>query len=458
MHCTREETSVRLFRAFYYYSVLHYSLNGAGASGGPARASVSPVIARFFLAAGRIYSWLQGFSVPLVALALAVAAPVHFSGFTGVAELRAETPPEQSSLYQKPQDIYDLAAIQNLENQLEQGQPPDVLAAEVERQIARYTSQFSAEKRIAAERQQIPEGNQHWDVNLVRLIQLARQREPGKRFFLGHSPFLYRLHVLLGRCYEEQGDIKRALAEYNMAFRYNPLEIPVDSLPVRTASPDTRNATEREKIYLAMLDGFANPDRIAQESNQTWAQDARRFRELMEQYTQLRKDLEQQRKQPAVARSVILRGGQADPAAEEARLQEMERRMETLIGQMEAIRTGTFAGYKAKKERDNGDLVFRMAELTREIERKNKQLQRLTQKSDFYGDSATVPERTELSNFVGYGILLELAHRIDPERLKFLEALSEEYTRSRKTSYAIEFDKRFLELAKERNVANPGSV
>ena len=54
--------------------------------------------------------------------------------------------------------------------------------------------------------------------------------------------------------------------------------------------------------------------------------------------------------------------------------------------------------------------------------------------------------------------MLELAHRIDPERLKFLEALSEEYTRSRKTSYAIEFDKRFLELAKERNVANPGSV
>lgn len=371
------------------------------------------------------------------------------------------TTAEEGSLYSKPHEIFDEATIRNLENQLEQGQPVEALAAEVERQISRYTSQFSAEKRIAAERQQIPE-NEHWDVNLVRLIQLARSREPGARFFLGHSPYMYRLHILLGRCYEEQGDMQRALSEYNMAFRYNPVEIPVSrSLPVRpeaSEGTDPRTASVREKVYLSMLDGFALPDRIEQESNQAWARDARRFRELMEEYTELKKDLIQQRKQPAVARSVLLRGGQADPAAEEARLEQMEQRMDDLKGQMEAIRTGSFAEYKARKERLSGDLVFRMAELTREIERKNKQYQRLTRRSDFYGDTATVQERTELSNFVGYGILLELAHRIDPDRLKFLEALSREYTKSRKTSYAIEFDLRFLEIAEQRNAANPGSV
>ncbi len=83
---------------------------------------------------------------------------------------RAEEPP---SLYKKPQQIFDLATIQALENRLEGGEPLDALAGEIERQIARYTSQFSAEKRIQVERSQIPEGREHWDVNLVRLIQLA---------------------------------------------------------------------------------------------------------------------------------------------------------------------------------------------------------------------------------------------------------------------------------------------
>ncbi|MBR30376.1 MAG: hypothetical protein CMN77_03625 [Spirochaetaceae bacterium] len=369
---------------------------------------------------------------------------------------QAEEPP---SLYKKPQQIFDLATIQALENRLEGGEPLDALAGEIERQIARYTSQFSAEKRIQVERSQIPEGREHWDVNLVRLIQLARNKEPGSRYFLGYSPYMYRLHVLLGQCYERQGDMRRALAEYNQAFRYNPVEIPYNALlPVKTNANQPLTDAERERIYLSMLDGFADPDRIAQESNNQWANEARRFRNLMEEYTELKKDLEQQRKQPAVARSVLLRGGQADPAAEEQQLQQMENQMQTIVDQMESIRTGAYLDYKRDKEQKSGDLVFRMAELTREIEKDNKQHQRLTQKSQFYGDSPTVPERTEFSNFVGYGILLELAHRIDPDRLKFLEALSEEYSRSRKTGYAIEFEIRFLELAKERNAANPGTI
>ncbi|MBI38724.1 MAG: hypothetical protein CMF59_03935 [Leptospiraceae bacterium] len=368
---------------------------------------------------------------------------------------RAEEP---GSLYKKPQEIFDRATIQALEDRLEGGEPLDALAGEIERQIARYTSQFSAEKRIQVERSQIPEGREHWDVNLVRLIRLARQKEPGSRYFLGYSPYLYQLHVLLGQCYERQGDMRRALAEYNQAFRYNPVEIPYSALLPVTNANEPLTEQERERFYLSMLDGFADPDRIEQESNDQWANEARRFRNLMEQHIELKKDLEQQRKQPAVARSVLLRGGQVDPAAEERQLQQMENQMQTIVDQMESIRTGAYLEYKRNKERQSGDLVFRMAELTREIEKDNKQHQRLTQKSQFYGDSPTVPERTEFSNFVGYGILLELAHRIDPDRLKFLEALSEEYSRSRKTGYAIEFEKRFLELANQRNDANPGSV
>ncbi|MBU45650.1 MAG: hypothetical protein CMN76_20750 [Spirochaetaceae bacterium] len=388
----------------------------------------------------------RGLSMPLLLLVACLAGSVA-----------AEEP---ASLYQKPQDIYDQVTIRALEQRLESGQPLDALAEEVERQIARYTSQFSAEKRIQVERQQIPEGKKHWDVNLVRLVRLARNKEPGARYFLGYSPYLYRLHVLLGQCYERQGDLRRALSEYNQAFRYNPVEIPYSALLPADAPINGNQLSDeqREKIYLSMLDGFANPDRIAQESNNQWAQEARRFRELMERYTELKKDLEQQRKQPAVARSVLLRGGQADPAAEQRRLEAMQNQMQTIVNQMEAIRTGSFAAYKENLELTSGDLVFRMAEITKEIEKENKQHQRLTQKSQFYGDSPTVPERTEFSNFVGYGILLELAHRIDPDRLKFLEALSEEYSRSRKTGYAIEFEKRFLELASRRNQANPGSV
>ena len=364
---------------------------------------------------------------------------------------------EPASLYKKPFEIYNEQTISTLEGQL-QTQDPETLAQEVERQIARYTSQFNAEKRIAAERTRDPSGK-HWDVNLVRLIQIARNREPGERYFLGDSPYLYRLHVLLGKCYEKSGDVRRALAEYNQAFRYNPIEIPASRmLPIRMQQTSGRESSEVEKVYLSMLDGFADSDRIEQESNGTWKADALQFRKLMQQYTDLKKDLEQQRKQPAVARSILLRGGNANPAAEEAKLQNMENQMDSLKNQLEQIRNGSFAQYKAQKEQQTGDLVFQMAQLTRQIEKDNKQLQRLTQRSDFYGDSPTVPERTELSQFVGYGILLELAHRIDPERLDFLEALSIEYTRSRKTSYAIEFEKRFLELAAAANKSNPGAV
>lgn len=376
---------------------------------------------------------LQRRSYRLLALALGLASSAAF----------AQPAAPGAGLYERPQTILRPALIAQLEQEL--AAPDPDLRAIVERaeaELKRYTGQFVEEKRIQDERRTRTLAPYDIDENTARLIALLQSEQYGQISFLGEAPYLYRLHTLLGRAFEGLDDPYRAMSEYAMAFRYTGLEIPASETP---------DQAERDRAYLLLLRGFADPDRLAQETDADLQRAGLRFRELAAEYAELQPRLAEAERAPDVAQSALLRGVPADPAAAIAERDQLRARVAAVRGELESIRTGAARVYSDRKRRRDGELAYRMALLTRRLEADNKNRLRILYRSSFYrgaGDQLG-EERTALRDFVGYRIFLELAVKIDPENLTYLDLLADEYRSARLIVQAIAFEERYIAIAEK---------
>ena len=350
--------------------------------------------------------------------------------------------------YQRPQDILDPAVIQQAEEDLEAGDPDYAALVQVLRsEISKYTSQFVDSKRIQDERR----NRSSWtelDKNSVRLLVLAREAKTGKIQFLGNEPYLYRLHRALGRAYQALEQPYRALGEYAMALRYTGREQPWKE-PENTKQSETR--------YLFMLRDFADPDRIAQETDGNIRQAALRFREQMESYSRLKREALAARKNISVVEAQRERGQDVSVADAQERAASLGAELETVLTELEEIRRNQYRSYHAAKIARDGNLAYQMALLVRQIEEGNKKLSRILNRSSFYRGIGTAQseERTALRNFVGYGIFLNLAHRIDPQNLLYLSLLAREYRNSRENTRAIAFEEMYIREARKQTNPPP---
>ena len=357
----------------------------------------------------------------------------------------------QTELIKKPQDVIQIQDVNRLEADVSTPQPdcggvsiPGSIIARASQQISLYTSQFIEGKKIQDERNSTRTSFLDMDVNAVRLLTLRRNMQYPGSFFLGEFPLMYRLHTVLGKCYASQDETYRALAEYAMAFRYTGMEF----------WKEPADQTEREGIYSLMLDGFADVNRTAQESDPDIKQAAERFRQLMSGYENLKNTLTEAKKEIDVAVAARARG-LPGPTPEEAksRADSLQTQMDQLTANLEEIRKNQYRKYYDLKRTRDGNLAFEMANLVKKLEIDNKNLARILNRSSYYRGlgGELGEERTELRNFVGYAIFLELAQRIDPENLRYLTLLSSEYRNSRQVDRAIAFEEKYIELAGRMN-------
>jgi hypothetical protein len=325
------------------------------------------------------------------------------------------------------------------------GQNADVRStlAETLAALDSYYSQFIADKRIQDERRRPGLSVETLSENSVRLIQQARAREFGRGFFLGDHPFLYRLHRTAAVLYLRLDDPVRALNEYSMAFRYASVDPPYKDQP-----------EDKKAVYLRMAQMFADPARIQEESDPAFKAAAERVRPLIEQYLKSLNDLEKAERSIAVEEARAVRGQAANPAGARAARDRLKTQVEGLEAGLEEIRKGDYKRYALSVQRKNGELCLEMAKIVRVLELKNKEVDRILNRSSYYRGVGDEPEenRTAYSGFTGYGILLELANRIDPENTTYISLLAEEYRRTRKLELAVEFYERYFQLA-ERDAA-----
>ncbi|MBL8019259.1 MAG: hypothetical protein JNM27_06320 [Leptospirales bacterium] len=342
------------------------------------------------------------------------------------------------SIYKTPGEVIDGAVITRLENELA-GQNPDLpkIIGEGEAELARYNSQFIADKRIQDERR-----GQHVALseNAIRLMALSRSKEAGRNYFLGDHPYLFRLHRLIGESYDRSRDRYRALNQYAMAFRFTSLEQPY----VETLSENDRHAR-----YIQILNGFANEDRLSEERDPQAIADARSFRTDLSQYTKVSADAEEARKQIAGEEARIARGQPGDPAAARAKFEQLSAQKKALEQRLENVRTTSYKKYATEKQKRDGDLAFLMAVLVQQLEGKNKEIDRILNRSSFYRGIGTElgEDRTPYREFTAYGMVLELANKIDPSNISYVTLLANEYKRSRQVPLALRYFQDYFDLA-----------
>ena len=348
-----------------------------------------------------------------------------------------------SRLYKKPFEVVNPDSIARAEQELANPDPDYTLLVQLlAREINAYTTQFIEDKRILDERRTAPSRPEQIDKNTLRLITLLQKQKYGKIQFLGESPYMNTLHRLLGQSYEALDRPYRALSEYSMAFRYTSFE-----QPWRELNTDE----EREDRYLLMLRGFAHPDRVQEERDPRVKQDAERFRDLLEQYNRLKIQEREAIKFIDVERARVARGEGGNVGTARQRAQTLGTRLRGVERRLEGIRLGSYRKYHTEKSMRDGDLAYRMAVLVKRLETENKKVARILNRSSFYrglGDQLG-EERTAFRNFVGFQIFLELAHKLDPNNLRYISLLSEEYQNGRRKQRAIAFTERYIELAEK---------
>ena len=361
------------------------------------------------------------------------------------------------NVYKKPHESgVNLGILQDAETELASRRPDcDSIIDNLQIEIKKYTTQFVEDKRILDERRRENIDFHKLDKNTIRLLTLARRNEYGKIQFLGESPLMYRLHRALGRCYAIQKDNYRALSEYSMAFRYTsfeqPWREPAARTPAELLEAKAKKELElREERYMLMRKSFAGADRLKEESDANIARAGRRFSEALEEYWKLKIETTQawRRIDAYIARNA--RGDRSvSPADARAEYRTLKTRLEGVLGVLEGIRIGPYRSYHKAKQKEDGELAFRMAILIKGLEEKNKKLSRILNRSSYSRGvgSSVLEEKTRFGKFIGYGIFLEMANKLDPDNTRYLSLLAEEYRNSRHNKRAIIFEKRYIELS-----------
>lgn len=363
-----------------------------------------------------------------------------------------------AALYKKPQEILQPDQISRLEGYLQQTEPDFRTIRDNARvQLDRYNAQFIADKRIADQRRFSSYDPGRSDANSLRLLAVLRDRKTGSAYFLGDAPYLRRLYSILGQAYVGLNDNARALWAYGMALRYASRDIikvgVADVLPSHGEDQnDSAALRAAHDTFLLMQISFAQPDRIAQESDPGIAAAARRFRETFPLYQENRVRARDLQKQIYTTEASLARGQTPKPALSELRIRlkneitARERRFQML----EEIRQGAYEQFRRRKAQREGQLAYRMALLVRSLEEENHYTGRkLHQNSYLRGTGAApLPDRTRQRNFAGYATFLELAHFFDPENLEYLNLLGEEYRLSQRPLRSISFTEKYIEQAR----------
>lgn len=363
-------------------------------------------------------------------------ANAAFLAFLAMAGLQLSALAAQD--YRPVSEKVDAARVGRLEAEAERqdadvrGVLADTLAA-----LDAYYSQFIADKRIQDERRRPGLAVETLSENTVRLIQTARTREFGRNYFLGDHPYLYRLHRTAAKLYQRLDDPVRALNEYSMAFRYTSLDPPYKDA-----------AEDRKAVYLRMAQVFGSPQRTPEESDPAFKAAAVRLRPLVEQYLKSEADLTKAESAIAAEEARVARGRPGNPAAARAERDRLKAETARLEAELEEIRTGEYKRYALSSQKKNGELCLEMAKIVRVLELKNKEVDRILNRSSYYRGIGDEPEenRTGYSGFTGYGLLLEFANRIDPENTTYISLLAEEYRRTRKLELAVEYYERYFQL------------
>lgn len=303
----------------------------------------------------------------------------------------------------------------------------DTKIQETEGLLRRYYSQFLSEKRIWEDKNRGSKYSPKMEQNEVRLLMLELQSRLTESKLVRDSEIIYYLHKRLGDLYLERESYPEALRHFVAAYRY-------------------RNLSHTE-------DYFLKEDTWKEVLNEDFLQKRQSHKSIKAAYeAQIEKYEETKRKIHRLgsdyARGLITLNEFTDSKKNlEVDLENEKRILELRKSEYEESLQLNYEPYRKSKSREDAENLFKMANLVRMVEDKNKERLKVINKTSFAGRGIFVLfDYKRNTGFPAYEYLLEQSYKLDPTYAPAIQEIAKQLKLDGQKLKAIDFYKKYVEL------------
>lgn len=362
-----------------------------------------------------------------------------------------------------PSEILDINRIRLLENQYQnQIFPPEEILNKIDQELGKYFQQFQKERMLKETISSIPYDYYNFPLNQVYLLLYVRNLkdiEKSQRIF---SPILYNIFVFKGKLHQDLAQNNLALYSYLQALNYT---IPIFEKQVfKKEIPDKIKILELENVLfqqelLNVLDYFEYLDLTL--GNENFLKEVEdndlknQIQIFKEKFSNAREQINNLKKiKINYYQAVLANSNEKNILQNEFDTQwnDFYQNYQNLWNIENNLKK--FINFLKEK---NSEVLYKMANILKEIELKQKDRERILNQSSYYrgtGNQLGV-NKTLHRNLIGYTRLLELAVRLNPEKLEYLDLLSEQYFQEKNIQAGILLEKDWISRAIENDNRNP---
>ncbi|TGK24474.1 hypothetical protein EHQ05_16285 [Leptospira yasudae] len=347
---------------------------------------------------------------------------------------------DSSNLYDPPSvriTEQDLTALkQNLQD------PSKDAVSEIQKLLERYYSQFIDLRRIEEEKRLGKIFDEKTNRNTIRLLILGMFSKLTPSGMMRDSPILFELHLLLSKEYDKKKQNAKAIEAALAAIRYR------DFSHTEEEFLDERRLVE---IYDPAEKQAALSHR---KSKENWEKSQKDLKDSKDFYHLFESNLIRGRETKITERS---QNGQTSertltpselPAFKE-RISQNENDLKAKEKEYNDSKSGSYENFRKKKSKEDAEVVYYLANLVKQAENENKERLKVVNNLSVAGTGIFVLfDYKRNTDFYATAALWELATKLDPTMKEPVLDLAKELKSSGKKAKAIDFFKKYLELAR----------
>ncbi|EMJ93413.1 tetratricopeptide repeat protein [Leptospira alstonii] len=315
--------------------------------------------------------------------------------------------------------------------------------SEIQKILGRYYSQFIDYRRIEEEKRLGKIFDEKTNRNTIRLLILSMFSKLAPSGMMRDSPILFELHMLLSKEYDKKKQNAKAIESALAAIRY-------------------RDFSHTEEEYL-------DERRLSEIFDPIEKQGALSHKRSLENLEKSKKDLKNSKDFYHLFQSNLVRGRDTKITEQNPNGGAFERTLTAteLPGYKEKIarseddlkikekeyndsKSGVYETFRRKKSKEDADVVYYLAGLVKQAEGENKERLKVVNQLGIAGTGIFVLfDYKRNTDFFATAALWELVTKLDPTMKEPVLDLAKELKASGKKARAIDFYKKYLELARK---------
>lgn len=264
------------------------------------------------------------------------------------------------------------------------------------------------------------------DVNSIRLLADSQRKGLASVYTIRDSESLFAAHAELAELYKQANEPYNAMEHYQAAFRYCNLSITEEHFMDPNSYREMKDSSDIQNI-------------------QTYIEKVKELENAKKNLITMEDEIHQLESE--AMRANLKTGGKRldiDTKSLSDRIDSEKERVIKLEEELKKERELKFIPYKQKKGEEFASYLVKYADLSRELE-----LRERVQKRVLHSNFPLVDSKRE-SGFMSYLSILEFAHKLSPNDPEILKRLGDEWKSSSKPKESLNYYLKYLDLPSEK--------